>query len=130
MMELYQSLKRFRENSRLTQDDMARKMKVSRTMYKAYERGQAIPSVKYLINLAVAENVSLDYLAGLIDKPRPTESSSQIPTPVADGNKVTTAVIALTDALREQYEQSKATLEVANALRQQFEHQQEAAVDK
>lgn len=62
--ELGESLKRFRKNYKLSQEEMAKDMGVSRTMYQAYEGGKSAPSIIFLINLADAHNVSLDYLTG------------------------------------------------------------------
>lgn len=63
-VELGESLKRFRKNYKLSQEEMAKDMGVSRTMYQAYEGGKSAPSIIFLTNLADAHNVSLDYLTG------------------------------------------------------------------
>lgn len=51
-------------------------MGVSPQMYGTYEANKALPSVKYIINLALARNVSADYLLGLSDEPNPEGKSS------------------------------------------------------
>ena len=63
-IELGESLKRFRKNYKLSQEEMAKDMGVSRTMYQAYEGGKSAPSIVFLTNLADVHNVSLDYLIG------------------------------------------------------------------
>lgn len=63
-LELGESLKKFRKNLNLSQDDMAKDMGVSRTMYQSYEWGKSAPSALILINLADTHNVSIDYLLG------------------------------------------------------------------
>lgn len=62
--ELGESLKRFRKTFKLSQEDMAKYMGVSRTMYQAYEGGKSAPSIIILANLADTYNVSLDDLTG------------------------------------------------------------------
>ena len=79
-MTIAESLRRFREKFKFTQDEVARKMKVSRTMYQAYEHGESTPSVKKLVDLADDCQVSLDYLAGRTDQPTP----AAVPATIVD----------------------------------------------
>lgn len=74
-MNISESLKRFREEFSLTQKQVADKLGVYPQAYAAFERSKTgehiIPRVDTLIKIAQSFNVSLDYLAGLTDDPRP-----------------------------------------------------------
>lgn len=91
VLDLAESLKRFRKNFRLSQEEMAKEMGVSRTMYQAYEGGKSAPSILVLVNFADSKKVSLDYLLGRINTPRPLKVEVQdtpIETEPADDIKI------------------------------------------
>lgn len=69
-MHNYQRLKDLREDSEKTQNDISEILKISRQHYSMYERGERELPMHHFITLARYYNVSLDYLAGLIDTPR------------------------------------------------------------
>ena len=71
-MTLAESLRRFRNNFHLSQKQVANAGKVSWQSYQSYESGKASPSVKIIMNIADAYDVSTDYLVGRSDMPRPT----------------------------------------------------------
>lgn len=66
----YQRLRDLREDSDKTQEHIASILKISRQHYSLYERGERELPMHHFIALARYYNVSLDYLAGLIDIPR------------------------------------------------------------
>ena len=69
-MYTYQRLLDLREDADKTQADIAKILNTAREQYRKYEKGiQELP-MHHFITLARYYNVSLDYLAGLIDKPR------------------------------------------------------------
>ena len=69
-MHLYQRLKDLREDADKNQSEIAELLGMKRQQYARYESGaQEIP-LHHFIKLAWFYNVSLDYLAGLIDTPR------------------------------------------------------------
>lgn len=70
-MTLAESLRRFRNNFHLSQKQVANAGQVSWQSYQSYESGKASPSVKIIMNIADAYNVSADYLLGRSDSPRP-----------------------------------------------------------
>ena len=70
-MTLAESLKRFRNQFRLSQKQVAGAGKVSWQSYQSYESGKSSPSVKIIMNIADAYDVSADYLLGRSDEPRP-----------------------------------------------------------
>ncbi len=66
----FQRLRDLREDSDKTQEHIAGLLKISRQHYSLYERGERELPMHHFITLARYYNVSLDYLAGLIDIPR------------------------------------------------------------
>ena len=69
MMNLSDSLKRFRKYANITQKQAAQGANVSERNYQAYEYGKVITSATVLIALADSFDVSLDYLVGRSDDP-------------------------------------------------------------
>lgn len=69
-MHYYQRLRDLREDSDKKQDEIANLLHISRQHYSMYERGERELPMHHFITLARFYNVSLDYLAGLIDTPR------------------------------------------------------------
>ena len=70
-MEKYaQRLRDIREDNDLNQAYVARVLKTTYQYYSTYESGKRDMPFSRAIELARFYNVSLDYLAGLIDTPR------------------------------------------------------------
>lgn len=63
-------LKELRESKRLSQSDVAERLKVARATISGYERNVITPSVDQLVKLAVLYNTSLDYMLGLEKRSR------------------------------------------------------------
>lgn len=76
-MTISESLKRFRQELKLSQRQLAEKIGVPYQSYQTYEYGSSVPSANVIIKLAQAFDVSADYLLGLSDKPRPQEYDEQ-----------------------------------------------------
>lgn len=70
-MYTYERLRDLREDHDLTQEEIAQVLKMLREQYSRYERGKIELPMHHFKTLARFYNVSLDYLAGLIDEPRP-----------------------------------------------------------
>ena len=69
-MTVYQRLKDLREDADKNQEEIAKIIGTSQSYYAQYENGKrAIPFERVVI-LAKYYDVSLDYIAGLIDTPR------------------------------------------------------------
>lgn len=71
-MEIYDfglRLKELREKKRLSQNEVASRLEISRSQISAYERNTSYPSVEKLIELAVLLNTSVDYLLGIDNRP-------------------------------------------------------------
>ena len=69
-MSLYQRIRDLREDADKSQEEIAKVIGTSQSYYAQYENGKrAIPFERVII-LAKYYNVSLDYIAGLIDTPK------------------------------------------------------------
>ena len=66
-----QRAKNLREDLDLTQEEIAEMLNVSRATVNRYENDRYDMKLTYAIELAKVYNVSLDYIAGLIDDPKP-----------------------------------------------------------
>ena len=69
-MYMYQRLKDTREDLDKKQEDIAFVLNITRQQYQLYESGKREMPMHHFVTLAKYYNVSLDYLAGLIDTPR------------------------------------------------------------
>ncbi|MBQ9071016.1 MAG: helix-turn-helix transcriptional regulator [Clostridia bacterium] len=69
-MYVYQRLKDTREDSDKKQEDIALVLNITRQQYQLYESGKREMPMHHFVTLAKYYNVSLDYLAGLIDEPK------------------------------------------------------------
>ena len=68
-MTIGESLKRFRKDFGITQQQVADSINILKPSYQRYEYGTNVPTAKVLIKIADAYNVSIDYLVGLSDNP-------------------------------------------------------------
>lgn len=64
MLNIGERITQLRKQHQLSQDELAKKISVSRTIIGNYERGTNTPSIEVLLKLAKAFNVSVDYLIG------------------------------------------------------------------
>ncbi len=69
-MSIYQRLKDLREDVDKTQEDIAKVIGTSQSYYAQYENGKRAIPFERVVVFAEYYNVSLDYIAGLIDTPR------------------------------------------------------------
>lgn len=69
-MYIYQRLRDLREDSDKKQEAIALILKITRQQYQLYESGKRELPMHHFITLARYYNVSLDYLAGLVDTPK------------------------------------------------------------
>lgn len=72
-MAHYQRLKDLREDKDLSQRQLVEILDMHKTTYTNYEQGLREIPFDLVIRLAKFYNVSIDYIAGLIDFPRPLE---------------------------------------------------------
>ena len=69
-MNAYQRLKDLREDKDLKQTDIAKLLGTTRQQIGKWENGIQAMGIDKYITLAKFYNVSLDYLAGLVDTPK------------------------------------------------------------
>ena len=69
-MEYYQRMKDLREDRDLSQEDIAKVLQTTQEQISKYETGRQMMGMDKYIKLAKYYNVTLDYLAGLIDTPK------------------------------------------------------------
>lgn len=70
-MNYYQRMRDLREDHDLLQEDIAKILTIKQSQYSRYELGKQMMGIDKYITLARFYNISLDYLTGLIDEPRP-----------------------------------------------------------
>jgi len=68
---MYERIRNLREDSDLTQTDMANELSIAQTTYSDYERGRLNIPIPILIRLARYYNTSIDYLLGLTNENKP-----------------------------------------------------------
>lgn len=79
-MNYYQRLKDIREDNDINQQEIAEYLQMKQTNYSRYELGKNMMGIDKYIKLAKYYNISLDYLAGIIDTPRPLNENKVIET--------------------------------------------------
>ena len=68
---MYRRLRELRKKRGLSQRTLAELLGVSQQTYSRYERGRWRLSVQAAVTLARLYHVSVDYLAGITDEPKP-----------------------------------------------------------
>ena len=69
-MFVYQRLKDMREDADKKQEEIAEVLQITRQQYQLYESGKREMPMHLFLLLAKYYNISLDYLAGLINTPK------------------------------------------------------------
>ena len=64
-MTIADILKSLRESNDMTQTEVAKKLKITRSSVNAWEMGLSVPSTQYIVELAKQFNISTDYLLGM-----------------------------------------------------------------
>lgn len=70
-MNYYQRIRDLREDKDLKQEEIANILEIKREQYSRYERGTNMMPIDKYIKLAIFYNVSLDYITGIINEPKP-----------------------------------------------------------
>ena len=60
-----EKIKFLREQKKMTQADLAKKLGITRSSVNAWELGISVPSTQYIIELSYLFGVSTDYLLGI-----------------------------------------------------------------
>ena len=63
-----EKIKALRESNNMTQNDVAKRLGITRSSVNAWEMGISVPSTMYIVELAQLFSVSTDYLLGLDHK--------------------------------------------------------------
>ncbi|MBQ2737704.1 MAG: helix-turn-helix transcriptional regulator [Clostridia bacterium] len=69
-MIVYERLRNLREKAKISQSEIAKIIGTSQSYYAQYENGKRAIPFERVITLARYYNISIDYIAGLIDTPR------------------------------------------------------------
>ncbi|MBR2473983.1 MAG: helix-turn-helix transcriptional regulator [Clostridia bacterium] len=69
-MRYFERLKDLREDRELKQSDIAKLLETNQQQISKYETGKQMMGIDKYIKLAKFYNVSLDYIAGLVDVPK------------------------------------------------------------
>lgn len=65
MHDFYLKLRKLRKDKKITQQQLADRLGITKAMVSAYENGIQLPSYDILIKIAAIFNVSTDYLLGI-----------------------------------------------------------------
>ncbi len=79
-----------RKEKGLTQKRLSEILFINYRTYSGYERNEIEASDDFKIQLAKFYNVSVDYLLGIIDEPRPIKNGDEyirLPKPLSDGDR-------------------------------------------
>ncbi len=77
-MTLAESIKNIRKQYKMTQEDVAKFLGISRSGYTYYETGKTVPSIEMLKKLAVIYNTTIDSIVGIPDKKMKTTTESAL----------------------------------------------------
>lgn len=67
VVNMFNNLKKIREDHELSQRDIAKILKISKSSYNYFETGEHIIPLKHLFNFCNIFHVSMDYVCGLTD---------------------------------------------------------------
>lgn len=67
-----------RKDADLTQDDLAEVLKINKHSISSYERDKSEPPDAIKIAIARYFNVSIDYLLGVTDNPKPIDQTTSV----------------------------------------------------
>lgn len=88
----FNRLKDLREDKDLTQDQLVKILQMNKTTYTRYEQGITDIPLEFAKRMSAYYNVSIDYIAGLIDTPRKLNGKSHTAksyTITQNGNNIT-----------------------------------------
>lgn len=85
-MTLAESLKRIRKQYKITQEDIAKLLGISRSGYTYYETGKTVPSIETLQRLSAIYNTSIDVIVANPAKENADSRYYSNITSVSEGN--------------------------------------------
>lgn len=77
-MKYHKRIRSLREDNNLSQQQLADYVEIDRVTYNRLENEKYYIKFDYAIRIAKFFNISLDYIAGLIDEPKPINDNVQI----------------------------------------------------
>lgn len=77
MAGYYPRLRDLREDADLSQTALVKELGMHKTTYTNYEQGKREPPFSLIIRLARRYNVTIDYIAGLTNTPRPLDGKKK-----------------------------------------------------
>ena len=77
-MELTEALKKIRKQYKMTQEDVAKFLGVSRSGYTYYETGKSLPSIEVLKKLSAIYDTTIDAIVGNPDRAKSSQSGKTI----------------------------------------------------
>lgn len=87
MIEIGKKIKELRKQKQLTQEQLAKRLWLTKAIISAYENGLRFPSLEVLMQLAYTFNVTTDYLLG-VDKKQYLDVSKLKPSQIEVVNKL------------------------------------------
>ncbi len=75
-LHYYPRLRDLREDHDLTQAKLVEMLGMHKTTYANYEQGKREPPFELIVQLAEFYNVSIDYIAGFTNTPRPLRKTN------------------------------------------------------
>ncbi|MBQ8459390.1 helix-turn-helix transcriptional regulator [bacterium] len=87
MLEIGKKIKELRIQKSLTQEQLAKRLWVTKALISAYETGSRFPSLEVLVQLAYTFNVSIDYLLG-VNKKQVIDVSNLSPSQIEIVNRL------------------------------------------
>lgn len=95
-MTIAEALRRFRKEFNLSQREVAAVWNATPQAYQIYER-EVTPSAEVIKKIALAFNVSTDYLLGLSDEPRPVPADKIMLEKIANCRNSIQELFAMVD---------------------------------
>ena len=76
-MNYAQKFRNIREDKEITQAELAKAIGTTQSYMAQYENGHRLMTFDRAVEIAKVLNISLDYIAGFIDEPKPLREEKQ-----------------------------------------------------
>lgn len=102
MVDVGSRIKELRVSQKITQNDFASRLGVTKSAISSYENGSRLPSYDILIKISRIFKVSTDYLLGCVDEKSQTVNVSGLSDKQIDSIKSSINTFRAFNAIREQ----------------------------
>lgn len=102
MVDVGSRIKKLRVSQKITQNDFASRLGVTKSAISSYENGSRLPSYDILIKISRIFKVSTDYLLGCVDEKSQTVNVSGLSDKQIDSIKSSINTFRAFNAVREQ----------------------------